>query len=654
MVRAVRRAGRLILVLALPLALLGCEDGGEIKLLPDDFLASLVKSGPPPEPAPKPRGEGARDAVVAGTVGEQTLVADLNPVTLRGFGLVVGLDGTGSTDCPTSVRDYLIDFLAKQIALQGRRKPTQTPAELIDSPDTAVVEVAGTAPAGARSGTRFDLRIQALAGTSTTSLAGGLLLPTEMRIFDASASGEGLFFGAVLAEAGGPAAISPFAESAQSASDADPRVATVLGGGRTLEARTARLALSRPNYQTARVIERRVNERFGQNPRAASAQSAGYVELTTPAEFAPRPELFHRVIAYLPMEREPGELERRLNALSDEAGSREGDYEPISLSWEAIGRAALPSLQPFYAGQNSALRFYAARAGLRLGDSAALVVMGELARDAPHAERILAIRELSFSSAPQAPLRLVKLLDDRDQEIRIAAYEALVQLGHNSIRSSKFPLLLDRAQLNFSLDVVDSSGPPLIYIRRTRLPRIAVFGRQAKVNAPVFYTLPDDALTIHTVDGSNDLSLFAKRNGKLSPQVIVPPRAVDLVAALGAAPTAEDGGKLRGLGLPFSRVVQVLADLCRDETIAAPLVFEQATITDILGPRAIPARPEGETRTQDASEETEPAAPDVNDPADGDAPASEPPPRGVAPRQPAPRETPRDAPPRPPARREGL
>ncbi len=628
--------GRLHAVLAwalvtLPLFLPACEDGnGELKLLPDQLrleklLPDLTGKSLPPEPPPKPRSEGGGDLLTAGTVGELTLLADVNPVTLRGFGLVVGLAGTGSTDCPTSVRDYLIDFLSKQIALQGRRKPEQSPAELIDSPDTAVVEVAGVAPAGSRGGARFDLRVRALAGTTTTSLSGGMLLPTEMRIFDVAASGEGLFFGQVLAEAGGPVVISPFAESAQAVSDADPRAATVLGGGRILEPRVARLTLLRPNYQTARQIERRINERFGQSPRIATAQSAGYVELQTPPEYAPRPELFQRVVAYLPLQNEPAAVERRLKNLSEAALSGSGEYEAISLSWEALGRSALPGLQPFYANADPALRFFAARAGLRLGDPAAVAVMSELAQSAPHAERILAIRELSYSSAPQAPLRLVRLLDESDQEIRVAAYEALVQLGHSgAIKSTKFPFALDRAQLNFSLDVVDSSGPPLIYVRRTRLPRIAVFGRAARLNTPVFYTQASDALTVHTVDGSSDISVFIKRGGKLSPQVITPPRVADLVTALAAVP-GEGGGRPRGLGLPYSRVVQVLADLCRDETISAPLVFEQATITDILGPRAIPERPEGETRIED-------------EPVDQPAPTEEkpPPPRRSMRERPAP------------------
>ena len=166
---AIRRLARRVTILLLLLA--GCEG--------DWWGTKKILS---PEPPPQPRSPATTDPLTAGMIGEKTLLSDASPEPLRGFGLVVGLNGKGSSDCPTSVREYIIEFLSKQIGPQGatERRPRLTPEQLIDSTDTAVVEVSGHVLAGALSGSRFDLRVEAIQGTSTESLSGGLLLANRV------------------------------------------------------------------------------------------------------------------------------------------------------------------------------------------------------------------------------------------------------------------------------------------------------------------------------------------------------------------------------------------------------------------------------------------------------------------------------------------
>lgn len=555
------------------------------------------KKGPPPEPLPRPRSPLSSNPVLAGTIGEQTLLADVHEEPLRGFGVVVGLNGKGSRDCPTAIREYLIDFLAKQVAPRGggERRPKLSPSQLIDSLDTAVVQVQGVVPPGALSGTRFDLRVEAIPGTGTISLAGGLLLPTQLRFFDPAAGGAGMFAGVVLAEGDGPIFVNPFVGASDSASDADLRRGTVLGGGRAIEGRTARLTLLQPSYSTARAIERRINERFGHDPQAASALSSGFVQLTTPPAYARQPALFRQLVTHLYTRNDAATLDRRLRELTRLAASGNPNIEPVALVWEGIGQSATPHLQPFYTHAEPMCRFYAARTGLRLGDVTAVAVLAELAAGGPRDLRLLAIQELGNSSSPQAAARLVPLLDDADQELRIAAYEGLVQHAHPAIRSTRFPHLLDRGQLNLSLDVVAGEGAPLIHVRRTRVARLALFGSELAIHPPVFYEQAEDALTIHTIEDSADLRVFAKRGGRLTDEIVVPPRVADLVIALAELPEVDNRGRITGgLGLPYSRVVQVLADLCRDEIIRAPLVLEQTPLTELLGPEVTPERREAD------------------------------------------------------------
>ncbi len=541
---------------------------------------------PPPEAPPPQRPAAAADVVLADSIAAQTYLADVAPLPLRGFGVVVGLGNRGSSDCPTVVREYLVEYLTKQIAPQGgARRPRLSPEELLDSLDTAVVEVVGDVPPGAPAGMRIDLRVTAIVGSSTQSLEGGLLLPTELRRFDRAASGRGMVQGNVVARAGGPVFVSPFAP-------ADPRTGYVLGGGRVLEARPLRLVLVQPNYQLAQQMERRINERFGQKPRVAEAVSRGLLTLNTPPAYAADPNRFRQVVVRLYLDNRPDFVERKLQDLNRAATAGEVRLEPVAYAWEALGRSAVPRLQPLYGSDDPAVRFYAARAGARLNDAAAVAVLTEIAaaRGDPH--RLLAVRELGASTSPQATLSLVPLLGDPDQEIRIAAYQALLEHNHPAIRSLPFRCVLDRAQLNCVLDLVECDGPALVYVRRTRAPRLAVFGRQVPVHAPVFYRHPDESVTLVSAAESADVKLFARWGRKLSDEILIPPRVAALISALADLPEPDDAGRLRGLGLPYSRVVQVVAQLCEDGTIPARLVIEQTSLTDILGPEDTPERPE--------------------------------------------------------------
>lgn len=578
--RPARSARRLMIGIAALVLLAGCEGWG--------------RKSPGPEAPPAPRSPRASDPLWAGTIGAETIPANLNVQPLRGFGLVVGLNGRGSSDCPAVIREYLLEDLAKDMGPQGSspRRRGPSPGELIDSLDTAVVEVQGVVPAGARKGLRFDLQVSALAGTSTESLEGGLLLPTAMRYFDRAASGQGLIAGAVLAEGGGPLIVNAFPAADNPAAAGSLRQATVLGGGRAGSDRPVRLMLLRPNYQLAKAIERRINERFGQRPHAAEAMSAGYVELNTPPSAVREPSRFLELVTQVYVDNRPPVVEARWRELISAAVARPNDLTRIATAWEAAGRGILPSLEPLYTHAEPTLRFYAARTGLRLGDLATLPVLGALAAQNERALRLQAVRELGHCTSPQVAAYVAPLLSDPDPAVRIAAYETLLQQGHPAIHSVTFRHILDPTQINFVLDVVDTDGPALIYVRRSRLARVAVFGHRVPIVPPVFYAEDDDFVTVHTVDGSGDVRLYAKRRGRLSDQIVVPPRVVDLIAALGDLPTRGDTGELRGLGLPYSRVVRILAALCTSETVPARLVLEQTGPAELLDPEMLPERPD--------------------------------------------------------------
>ncbi len=59
-------------------------------------------------------------------------------------------------------------------------------------------------------------------------------------------------------------------------------------------------------------------------------------------------------------------------------------------------------------------------------------------------------------------------------------------------------------------------------------------------------------------------------------------------------PVEDEAGRLRGVGLNYSQVVQVLATLERDGALPARMVLERESLAELLGPAEIPERPEAD------------------------------------------------------------
>lgn len=562
--------------------------------------SELFKPKKPAPPEPRPQPAPVVDPLTADTLGAVGTLSDLAPLRVRGFSLVVGLGENGSSDCPSVVREYLVDTLSKfygtSLGPEGKRF---SPGRLIDSPDSAVVEVVGVIRAGAPKGDPFDVRVEALAGTDTRTLEGGLLLPCELRLYEASASGQAMLSGKVYARAQGPVFVNPYAQTGGDAATGDPRSGFVLGGGVASEARPARLVFREPSYTIARRLENRINERFGQNPRSAEGLSKGYVQLNTPPQYAGHPERFHQLVISLIADDSPSFVERKLADLAHMASEPNADLPRIALMWEAIGRTAVQRIQPMYDSAEPALAYHAARAGLRLRDVNALPVLAQMASAPRHPFRLQAVRELGDCDMPQIVPRLQALLDADDDEVRIAAYEGLRKHRAAAVRSRLIVHPLDPAQVNVTLDVVNCSGRPLVYVRRTGAPRIAVFGPQMPVLTPVLYTNERLGVTINSPEPTDELTLSVREryDRRINDRMYLRARVPELVAALAQPPDRDDANRLRGAGLTYSQIVSVLSSLDQQQTLAGRLVLEQTSLTELLGPTDEPARPLGDERT---------------------------------------------------------
>lgn len=546
------------------------------------------------------------DPLVGDTVGYHTVYSGATPLQVRGFGVVSGLGTTGSTECPSAIREYLLEFMRREYQPGAGTLTRQrfSPQKLLDSPDCAVVDVTAVIPAGAPRGTFIDLQVSSLPGSGTQSLEGGLLLPCELRLFDVNASGTGLLQGRVVARGGGPVFVNPYTHPGEEGGVRNPRRGFVLGGGRTIEDRTAQLQMVEPSYPLARRIERRLNERFGPAPLVAEAMSQAYVLIHTPKSYIERPIEFLSVLPYCSMHEEEGFRERKLRELIELVRRKPELLERVALAWEALGRVAIPTLRTLQA-DGSRLAYYAARSAARLGDAQSVGVLGEFARGADLSFAVPAVQEIGNRRLAYGAEQIVTLLNSRESTMRIAAYEALAKMGHPAIRRRVFPCAMDRGQAGVILDEVQTQGAPMIYFKRTRQPRLAVFGR-IDVRTPVMLSLDEDRVTVTSDAGAKSLAVFARgrATGRLSQRITCGADVASLVQVLADPPLRDEEKKVRGLGLTYAEVLRVILELEQGRSIAADIVGESVDLNELLGPLPLPERAPTDAGTDDQAPRT--------------------------------------------------
>ncbi len=193
---------------------------------------------------------------------------------LVGYGLVVGLNGTGDTLTNSAfTKQSLIGML--------ERLGVNTRDDTLKTSNVAAVMVTATLPSFARQGTRIDVSTAALG--DATSLLGGTLLVTPM----VGADNE------VYAVAQGQIAIGGFSAKgkASSVTKGVPTNGRISNGAiieRELKFKLAslgsvRISLRNPDLTTARRIAQRINKLLGR--RAASPSDPGTVDLAVPTAY---------------------------------------------------------------------------------------------------------------------------------------------------------------------------------------------------------------------------------------------------------------------------------------------------------------------------------------------------------------------------------
>ena len=137
---------------------------------------------------------------------------------------------------------------------------------------------------------------------------------------------------------------------------------------------------------------------------------------------------------------------------------------------------ALATTRGLYDAPERRVREAALKAGAWLDDPLVLPHLEVFAEsEDPELRRLAAVLMAELPWDPRLEFALTKLVDDAELDIRLAAYEALVDLGSSTVRRVRF-------HPEFEVDLVDSTSP-LIYVTQTLIPRVVVFAPQHELAA---------------------------------------------------------------------------------------------------------------------------------------------------------------------------
>ena len=217
---------------------------------------------------------------LAGVATAQVRIKDIADVEgirenqLVGYGLVVGLNGTGDKlDGSVFTRQSLIGML-ERLGVNTRDQEAK-----LSTKNVAAVMVTADLPAFARTGSRIDIAISALG--DATNLTGGTLLVTPLLAADGEvyAVGQGTLATGAIAAKGAAASVTkgvPTAARIANGATVEREVAFQLASRSAI-----RLGLRNPDLTTARRMADAINRSFGTkiakalDPRTVAMDFAG-------------------------------------------------------------------------------------------------------------------------------------------------------------------------------------------------------------------------------------------------------------------------------------------------------------------------------------------------------------------------------------------
>ncbi len=481
------------------------------------------------------------------TIGSLVEVFSPELIPVEGYGLVGGLSGTGSGECPPQIRGYLRQYILAQLPKH------QDVEKLINSRDTAVVLVQGFMPTAVSKNQYFDVKVAALPGTQTTSIEGGWLYGAELK----TARRLGMT-GKALATAEGPVFIDTI-----DAGEKDKKTGYILAGGMVLDEYKISLAVRQPNYRTASLIRDKLNERFGLG--TAKAVSPSKVDLRVPPKYARQKQRFISIVRATYLSETPEITQERISTLVRTLGVGQ-DKQSSEIALEAIGKESLDKLSALLNLSDEQVRLRAARCTLNLGSDTGLDTLRQIAGDKNSRYRVEALEAITAgASRNDAAAISRRLLRDDDFDIRLAAYEQLRRLDDITVSQT----LVGR---NFYLEQITQTEHESIFVSRRGQPRIVLFGAPIRCRKNMFVQSDDGGIILNAPTGQEYISIIRKHPRRPN----IPPIQLkssfeldDIILTLCEEPLKKRNEGQIGLGVSYAEAIALLKKMSDKAAIRA-------------------------------------------------------------------------------------
>ncbi|MBN1973000.1 MAG: flagellar basal body P-ring protein FlgI [Sedimentisphaerales bacterium] len=484
------------------------------------------------------------------TIGSVVQIISPKSVQVEGVGLVGGLNGKGSSECPPEIRQYLSQFILSELSSEDKISIDN----LINSLNTAVVLIEGILPVEDSGNSYFDSKVTAYRGTQTVSLENGWLYRSELKIVGS--------FGInteILADVEGPVFTDHISES-----PIDKRTGYILGGGNIKAKYIIGLVLGKNDFEATNNIRNRLNFRFGDN--IARAARAGMIEVALPAKYREQRgkfiELLKATYVYDVPQNDQERITKHIKQLIENPESDEGE-----IALEAMGNQCLSQLYSVLKSPDEHVRLRAARCMLNLRSDEGMNVLKEIVLNKLSPYRVEALRAVTESGRSlDASTLALELLKDESFNIRLAAYEQLRKLRDISIAVRP----TESASV-FFVEKLTQAGRKEIYVSRSGQPKVVLFGSPIYCNKGFTIQSKNGEVTITAPIDQDYVTVTRKYPNRpdLTGQIRCTNEIDSIIHALCDDPP-EKGQRTRGgLGVSYSDLIALLKQMCDKGAINA-------------------------------------------------------------------------------------
>lgn len=446
----------------------------------------------------------------------------LNAVQVEGVAAVNGLPGTGGPADPSLYRDQLIEEM--------KRHNVQDPNRFLELPETALVRVQATVPAGARRGDPLDLRVSTPPRSKVKNLHSGWLMDTRLRhqqmLQNAVRQSEVMVIGT-----------GPVLTRANYQGGGEPVHQTegrVIGGGRVQVDRKLGLIL-RPEFQHVKMsaaLAAAINRRFfffdGTTRRGvAKATEDDYIEVEVHPRYRGQEARLMAIVGAIGVKPESSDTQLRLVELAKRL------REPATAAdaanqLEALGESAVPTLTEAISTDNAEVRFYAAEALAYLDRSEAIEPLERAITNEP-AFRHPGLAALEGFEQHLALDSLRRLMDQASLETRYGAFRAIRRRD-----DSRIVLNAKAIGDTFRLYQVPSTASAAIVVSTRDTPEIVLFGSTQPITITDFLFGSDGILLKPEPSQPGHLRISRFQAGEQDKRVIVSNRVEEVIAGIAA------------------------------------------------------------------------------------------------------------------------